>query len=194
MSVNSIAVYCASSTKLPQKYYDAAARLGQLMGERGMTLVNGAGNMGLMSASADACLQAGGKVVGVIPQFMIEQNWQHTGLTELVVTKDMSDRKNIISERSDAAIVLPGGCGTLDEMFELVTNKQLGLYLKPIVILNLDGYYDLLLQQMERAMEENFMRKAHADIWKVARTPEEAIELALTTPLWDTSIRRFAKI
>ena len=189
-----VAVYCASSTQLAPKYNEAARRLGQLLGERGCTLVNGAGNMGLMQISADACLQAGGKAVGVIPTFMIEQNWHHQGMTELVEVPDMSTRKNIMAERSDAAVVLAGGCGTLDELFELITNKQLGLYLKPIVILNTDGYYDPLLLQMQRAMQENFMRQVHGDIWRVARTPEEAVDLVFSTPLWDASIRRFAKI
>lgn len=192
--IHSVAVYCASSTKIQPCYYEAARELGRGLGRRGITLVNGAGNMGLMQASADACLEAGGEVVGVIPAFMVEQDWHHRGLTRLIETPDMESRKQTINDISDAAIVLPGGCGTLDELFEIVTLKQLGIYLKPIVILNTNGYYDHLLRHLEHSMEENFMRPEHRDIWCVARTAEEAIELVLTTPLFDESVRRFAKI
>ena len=192
--IKSVAVYCASSTKIKKVYYEAACQLGHGLAQRGITLVNGAGNMGLMQASSDAALAAGGKVIGVIPRFMIEQGWHHTGLTQLIETEDMESRKQTINDITDAAIVLPGGCGTLDELFEIVTLKQLGVYLKPIVILNVDGYYDHLLLHLERSMEENFMRREHRDIWCVAQTAEEAIHQVLTTPLIDESVRRFAKI
>ena len=150
--------------------------------------------MGLMQAASDAALEAGGKVIGVIPKFMIEQNWHHKGLTQLIETADMESRKQTINDMTDAAIVLPGGCGTLDELFEIVTLKQLGVYLKPIVILNVDGYYDFLLKHLERSMEENFMRNEHRDIWRVATTAEQAIDMVFNTPLIDESVRRFAKI
>ena len=192
--VHSVAIYCASSTKIKPIYYEAASKLGRLLAERGVTQVNGAGNMGLMQAASDAALAAGGKVIGVIPHFMIEQNWHHTGLTQIIETVDMESRKQTINDMTDAAIVLPGGCGTLDELFEIMTLKQLGVYLKPIVILNIDGYYDYLLRHLQHSMEENFMRKEHVDIWRVAETPEEAVEMVFTTPLIDESVRRFAKI
>ncbi len=192
--VKSVAVYCASSTKIKPVYYETARQLGRGLALRGVTQVNGAGNMGLMQAASDAALEAGGQVIGVIPSFMIEQNWHHTGLTQIIETPDMESRKQTINDMTDAAIVLPGGCGTLDELFEIVTLKQLGVYLKPIIILNVDGYYDYLLRHLERSMEENFMRCEHRDIWKVARTADEAIELVFTTPLIDESVRRFAKI
>ena len=150
--------------------------------------------MGLMRAASDAALEAGGFVIGVIPTFMIEQNWHYTGLPQIIETPSMESRKQTINDMTDAAIVLPGGCGTLDELFEIITLKQLGVYLKPIVILNVDGYYDYLLKHLERSMEENFMRNEHRDIWRVATTAEEAIDLVFTTPLIDESVRRFAKI
>ena len=192
--IKSVAIYCASSTKIKPIYYETARQLGRGLALRGVTQVNGAGNMGLMQAASDATLEAGGRVVGVIPTFMIEQNWHHTGLTQLIETPDMGSRKQTINDMTDAAIILPGGCGTLDEFFEIVTLKQLGVYLKPIVILNVDGYYDHLLLHLERSMQENFMRNEHRDIWKVATTAEEAIDLVFTTPLIDESVRRFAKI
>ncbi|MCD8266665.1 MAG: TIGR00730 family Rossman fold protein [Prevotellaceae bacterium] len=192
--VRKVAIYCASSTRLRERYYEDARAVGRLLAERGATVINGAGNMGLMRASSDGCLEAGGKVIGVIPSFMVRQGWQHDGLTELIEVADMSTRKNMIADLSDASLVLPGGCGTLDEMFELITNKQLGLYLKPIVILNTLGYFDHLLAHLQRSVEEHFMRSVHARMWTVASTPEEAVKAVFETLKWNADVRRFAKI
>lgn len=189
-----IAVYCASSTQIDEKYFQDARKLGQLMAEKGITLVNGAGNMGLMAASADGCLENGGKAIGVIPTFMIKEDWCHEGMTEIIETVNMHERQEKMAEMTDAGIFLPGGCGTFAELMELITWKQLGLYLKPIILLNTNGYFDSLLNTLRLAIRENFMRPVHADIWQVAPTPEQALKMALETPLWDTSIRRFAKI
>ena len=192
--ITSVCVYSASSTKIDPAYFDAARKLGHLLGQKHIRLVNGAGNMGLMSAVADAALAAGGEVTGVIPRFMIEQGWHHTGLTELIEVESMHERKKKMADLSDAVIALPGGCGTLEELLEVITWKQLGIYLNPVVILNVKGYFDPLLDMMRRAVEENFMRVQHGDIWQVARTPLEALELIYTTPVWDASIRKFAAI
>ena len=189
-----IAVYCASSTKIHEDFFEAARALGRGMAQRGIGLINGAGHMGLMGASSDACLAAGGEVTGVIPTFMVEQGWHHKGLTRLIETPDMHERKQTIARMSDGCIALPGGCGTLEELLEVITWKQLGLYLKPIVILNIHGYYDPLLEQLQRGIDEHFMGPRHAEIWRVAQTPEEAIDLVLSTPLWDASVRKFAAI
>lgn len=194
MEIKRVSVYCASSTKVLPIYYEEAYKVGRFLAEQGVTLVNGAGNMGLMRTSADGCLEAGGKAVGIIPSFMIAEGWCHSGMTEIVETRDMHARQYEMSRMGDAAIVLPGGCGTMAEFFELVTWKQLGLYLKPIVVLNTNGYYDALLQFLERSAEEQFMRREHLGIWRVAGTAEEAVQLALSTPLWDTRVRRFAAI
>ena len=150
--------------------------------------------MGLMSAVSDAVLQAGGKVTGVIPRFMVEQGWHHTGLTRLVEVESMHERKKTMADLSDAVIALPGGCGTLEELLEIITWKQLGLYLNPIVILNVKNYFAPLLDMLRQAVDENFMRTQHGAIWHVAQTPQEAVELIHTTPLWDASIRKFAAI
>ena len=193
-TIQSVCVYSASSTKIADCYFRAARELGELLAHHGIRLVNGAGNLGLMRACADACLEAGGQVTGVIPRFMVEQGWQHPGLTELIETEDMHTRKQTMARLSDGVIALPGGCGTLEELLEIITWKQLGLYLNPIIILNINGFFDPLFQMLERAIEENFMRQQHGDIWKVAQTPEEAVELLQTTPVWDASIRKFAAI
>ena len=134
--INSVCVYSASSSKIDKVYFEAAGRLGKLLAERRIRLVNGAGSIGLMRSVADAVLENGGEVTGVIPRFMVEQGWHHTGLTRLVEVESMHERKQLMADLSDAVIALPGGCGTLEELLEVITWKQLGLYLNPIVILN----------------------------------------------------------
>lgn len=192
--INSVCVYSASSTKIAPDYFQAAEELGRLLAEHHIRLINGAGSIGLMCSVADAVLKNGGEVTGVIPHFMVEQNWHHTGLTELIEVESMHERKQKMANLSDGIIALPGGCGTLEELLEIITWKQLGLYLNPIIILNVNGFFDPLLEMLEKAIEENFMRQQHGDIWKVARTPEEAVKLLYETPVWDISIRKFAAI
>ena len=187
-------MYSASSTKIDPAYFEAARELGSLLGKHRIRLINGAGGIGLMNETADAVLAAGGEVTGVIPHFMVEQGWQHRGLTELIEVDSMHERKKKMADLSDAVIALPGGCGTLEELLEIITWKQLGLYLNPIVILNVKGYFDPLLIMLQHAMDENFMRPQHGNIWHEARTPEEAVELINTIPVWDGSIRKFAAI
>lgn len=192
--IQSVCVYSASSTKIDPVYFEAADSLGRLLAEHHIRLVNGAGSIGLMKSTADAVLAGGGKVTGVIPRFMVEQNWHHTGLTELIEVESMHERKQLMAELSDAVIALPGGCGTLEELLEVITWKQLGLYLNPIVVLNIKGFFDPLLAMLDKAIDENFMRSQHGDIWKVASTPEQAIDFIYSTPVWDSSIRKFAAI
>ncbi|MFR8838811.1 TIGR00730 family Rossman fold protein [Bacteroides nordii] len=192
--INSVCVYSASSTKIDEVYFNAARQLGQLLAKRRIRLINGAGSIGLMRSVADAVLENGGEVTGVIPKFMVEQGWHHTGLSKLVEVESMHERKRLMADLSDAVIALPGGCGTLEELLEIITWKQLGLYLNPIVILNTNGFFDPLLDMLTRAIDENFMRRQHGEIWHVATTPEEAVELIYTVPVWDASIRKFAAI
>lgn len=192
--INSVCVYSASSTKIDEVYFNDARQLGQLLAKRRIRLINGAGSIGLMRSVADAVLENGGEVTGVIPKFMVEQGWHHTGLSKLVEVESMHERKQLMADLSDAVIALPGGCGTLEELLEIITWKQLGLYLNPIVILNTNGFFDPLLDMLTRAIDENFMRRQHGEIWYVATTPEEAVELIYTVPVWDASIRKFAAI
>ncbi len=189
-----ICVYCASSSRVASLYSEAATRLGSLIARNGMTLVTGAGCQGLMRAVEDGALNEGGKAIGVIPRFMIDAGWQHPSLTELRVTENMHERKQLMADLSDAVIALPGGCGTMEELLEIITWKQLGLYLKPIVILNVGGYYDHLIRQLEHAVDEHFMGEIHSKIWSVASTPEEALAIIEATPVWDASIRKYAAL
>ncbi len=189
-----ICVYAASSGQVPDVYVDAARQLGAALAQRGHTLVNGAGRTGLMGATTEACTAAGGEAVGVIPEFMIEQGWEHKGMSRLIITKDMHSRKETMAETAEACIALPGGVGTLEELLEVITWKQLGLYLKPIVIFNVNGYFDDLLRMLRKAVDERFMRRQHAEIWRVATTAEEALDFCETTPLWDKAVRKYAAL
>lgn len=192
--IKDVCVYCASSTKIPSVYFNAAERLGQLLAEQGINLINGAGRQGLMGRMSDATLACGGTVTGVIPHFMVEQGWHHHGLTRLIETGTMHERKQLMAELSDGVIALPGGCGTMEELLEIITWKQLGLYLNPIIILNTDGFYDPLLTLLKQAIGQNFMRREHENIWQVASTPEEAVDLLYVTPVWNKEIRKFAAV
>ena len=193
-NINKVCVYSASSTQIDEAYFSAARTLGTLLAEKGISLINGAGKMGLMAAVTDAVMQHGGEAIGVIPRFMVEQGWHHTGRRPLRIANDMHERKQTMAKLSDAVIALPGGCGTLEELLEVITWKQLGLYLNPIILLNTKGYFTPLLEMMQRAVDEHFMRIQHAAIWRVAQTPEEAVEMLFTTPRWDSSVRTFAAI
>ena len=193
-NITSVTVYCASSTQIDECYFEAARRLGMLLAQKEIRIVNGAGNMGLMATVSDAALDAGGKVTGVIPSFMVEQGWHHQQLSELRITDTMHERKQLMADLSEGVVALPGGCGTLEELLEIITWKQLGLYIHPIVILNTNGYFDALIKQLDHAVDEHFMRQQHKAIWQVASTPDEAVELLYTTPLWDRSVRKLAAI
>lgn len=172
-----ITVFCASSAVVDKIYHDGAYRLGELLAENGIACVCGAGNAGLMKAVADGTLNKGGKVIGVIPRFMVENGWCHSQLSETIVTEDMHERKETMSRLADAVIALPGGCGTLEELLEIITWKQLGLYKGVIVILNINGYYNHLLAMLDHCISEKFMKQSHAHLWHVADSAENALEI-----------------
>mgnify|MGYP000963094661 FL=1 len=192
--IKRVAVYAASSSQVSSEYIDAAAELGRTLAAEGIEIVYGAGKVGLMGALADAALDAGGKVTGVIPQFMVDNGWCREKLTNLIVTPDMHTRKEKIESLADATIALPGGVGTLEELMEIITWKQLGLYADPIVILNTRGYFNPLKEMLERAVEEKFMREIHRNLWSIADTPRQAADLIRNTPQWDTAISKMAQM
>lgn len=193
-TIQNVCVYSASSTKIALAYFEAAQQLGRLLARKGINLINGAGCIGLMGAISDSALASGGTVTGVIPRFMVEQGWHHQGLTRLIETDTMHERKQLMAEMSDGVIALPGGCGTLEELLEIITWKQLGLYLNPIVILNTGGYFNPLLEMLEKSLDEHFMRPEHRALWQVAETPEQAVDLLYTIPRWDAKLRKIAAV
>lgn len=192
--VSSICVYCASSTKIDKVYVDAAKEMGALLAGKNIACINGAGRMGLMGTVSDAALTNRGKVIGVIPQFMVDKGWFHSTLSELHVTQSMHERKQKMAELADGCIALPGGIGTLEELIEVITWKQLGLYNKPIVILNTNNYYDLLLKLLKQMADEHFMRPMHTELWTVAQTPAEAIRLIEDAETWPEDYGKFAAL
>jgi uncharacterized protein (TIGR00730 family) len=192
--VKSIAVYCASSNKVRACFVDVAERLGELIATSGKRVIYGDGGIGLMAAVARGALKAGGEVVGVIPQFMVDQKWNNPDSTETIVTQTMHERKATICEMADAMVALPGGIGTFEELLECLTWKQLGLHHNPVVILNTDGYYDKLLACIDLMVEEQMMRPIHKDMFVVVKEPEEVLSAIENAPAWDPSTRRLASI
>lgn len=177
-----ICVYGASSAQLPEEYYEAAKMLGNEIARRGLTLVSGAGRAGLMAAVNDGAIASGGTTVGVIPRFMHERGWTHQGLSKVIVTEDMHERKREMARISRSVIALPGGSGTLEELLEIITWRQLGLFRGQIVLLDTAGYYQSLLSMFDRAIADGFMTEQHRTIWKVATTPRQAVDYALQEP------------
>ena len=176
-----VCVFCASSADIDARYLEAARELGALLAEGGWRCVNGGGAVGLMGAMTDGALDAGGEVTGVIPKFMVDNGWCYDRLVDVIVTADMHQRKQMMSEMADAVIAMPGGVGTLEELLETLTWRQLGLVKVPVIILNTLGYYDALLEMLRHAIDEGFMKPGHAALWEVAATPAEVIALLENT-------------
>ncbi len=187
-----ICVYCASSAQCDPEYHRSAFRLGELLAEAGCTTVYGGGGMGSMGALADGALSKQGHVVGIIPRFMTEVEWQHPGLATLDIVEDMRERKHRLLTGSDAVVALPGGCGTLEEVFEAITLKRLGLYLKPIVFVNTRGYYDGLREFMQHTIRERMMGEAHAAMWQFVDAVEEVLPAIRGSEAWPEDARSFA--
>lgn len=194
MQLHSVAIYCASSNKIRPSYIDAAERLGAEFAKHGLRLIYGDGGIGLMAAAARGALSEGGEVIGVIPQFMVDQGWNNPNSTQTIITQTMHERKATICDMADAMVALPGGIGTFEELLECLTWKQLGLHNSPVVILNTDGYYDRLLSCIEYMIEEQMMRPIHRDMFTVVSQPEDIIQAILSSPKWDPNTRRLAAI
>ncbi len=189
-----ICVYCASSRSCDPEYHRAAHRLGTLLARQSWTVVYGGGAYGSMGALADGAIAGGGRVTGVIPNFMKDLEWAHGGLSELRIVEDMRTRKHLMLSDSDAVVALPGGSGTLEELFEAITLKRLGIYLNPVILVNMRGFYDPLLALLDRCILERFMDCQHAAIWTVVNDVEEVIPAILRTPQWTREARSFAVI
>lgn len=182
-----ITVYGASSPSLDPVFTNAAYELGQLIGQAGKNLFTGAGSTGLMAAVEDGALDKGGHVTGIIPQFMIDNGWLHQGLSEVISTPDIHIRKSMLAQKADAVVALPGGTGTLEELTEIITWKMLGLFKKPVIILNTDHYYDALLQMLKNGLDRGFIGDEFATLWAVAETPAQAMLLIDSIPDWTST-------
>lgn len=192
--IETVAVYCASSNQLKEDYYREARRLGNLLAEAGIRVVYGDGGIGLMGALAEGVLDKGGEIVGVIPQFMVDEHWNNPRSSRTIVTNTMHERKAMMEKISDGMIALPGGIGTTEELFECLTWKQLGLHTKPVVLLNIDGWFDTIIKLIDEMVEAHFLRDIHKNMFVVVNTADEVIDALRNAPKWDASIRREAAI
>ena len=193
-SVNMVTVYASSSAALRPVYYDAARRVGELLAEAGKSIIYGAGGGGLMGSMADGALNRNGEVYGVVPEFLQDLELTHTGLTGITIVQEMRIRKQMMLERSDAVVTLPGGSGTYEELFEALTMKRLGQWTGPIVLVNTDGFYNGLLQFLQHSIEECFMGSSHLKMWSVVDEPEQVLESIENSHAWDSDALQFANV
>ena len=194
MTIRRVCVYCASSRQSDPAYTEAARRLGQALAASGIAIVYGGGSVGSMGALADGALAAGGTVIGVLPRFMYDLEGGHRGLTELRIVNDLHERKRLMIEEVDAVIALPGGSGTLEELLEAITWKRLGFYFNPIVLVNMGGFFDPLLAQLERCVAERFMDPRHRQMWIAVAEPDDVVKAIHAAPPWDRNARSFAAV
>lgn len=171
-----ICVYGASSDNIAEEYKQAAYQLGKALAAKGWNCINGAGSAGVMRAVSDGFLDGGAKAVGIIPQFMVDNEWHYSRLSEIISTPDMHQRKQMMAQRSQCSIAMPGGCGTLEELLEIITWKQLSLYNKPIVIFNINGFFDSILQQLEHCIAQQFMKPTHKHLWFTAHNVQQIVD------------------
>jgi uncharacterized protein (TIGR00730 family) len=189
-----ICVFASSSNRIDGEYASAASELGNLLAQAKMDVVYGGGGIGLMGRLADAVIENGGKITGVIPSFMIDEGWNHSGVEEMIITSDMGERKKKMFSLSDAVVALPGGVGTLEELTEAMTLKQLGIYKGPIIILNTLGFYNSFIDFLEHMVAGNFLRYEHKGMWEIANSVEEVIDLLGRKNRWHHDPRSIARI
>jgi uncharacterized protein (TIGR00730 family) len=171
--IKRVCVYCASSKDSNETFLESAYSLGKFLAEQGMTTVYGSGGTGLMGRLADGALDHGGHVLGIIPEFMIDREWAHSGVSELVKVQTMHERKEQMEKQSDAFVILPGGCGTFEEAMEIITWKRLELHNKPICVANLWSFYDPFVQLFENSIRDRFLRHEHLKLFDVRESIEQ---------------------
>ena len=192
--IKRVTVYASSSNALAASYYDAAARLGSVLGSAGLDIVYGGGGVGLMRAMADQALATGAHVHGVIPHFLNTVEHGHQHLSRLEVVADMRERKHRMIADSHAVISLPGGSGTFEELFEVLTLKRLGLFLGPVVLVNTNAYFDRFVDFLQHSVHERFMSEQHLGMWSVVSEPEQVIAALHLAPSWSSDARDFAAV
>ena len=179
-----VCVFASSSNRISSEYADAAVNLGILLTGAGIDIVYGGGGIGLMGKLADTVIKNNGTITGVIPSFMKDEGWDHSAVNEMIITPDMGTRKKQMFSMADAVIALPGGVGTLEELTEAITLKQLGQFSGPIIILNTLNFYKSLIDFFEQMISENFLRIEHKEIWRIAGSPEEVIKFLQSDDTW----------
>jgi len=194
LAMDKICVFAASIPGLDEVYLDAGREMAEILSDRKICMNYGAGSVGIMGVMADTMLAKGGRVNGIIPGFMKDMGWAHPGLPEIKIVESMHERKAEMMKDVDAIISMPGGVGTLEELLEAITLKQLGQFLKPIIIVNTNGFYDPLLSHFKDMVEQRFMRPLHGTIWQVAEKPSEVLDLIEKEPDWDPTVIKYAAV
>ncbi len=184
-----ITVYCASSRKIHPKYTHATIDLADELLTRQAQVIYGGGAVGLMGTLADRYLEKGGNIKGIIPEFMVKVEWAHPGVKDMVVVHDMHQRKKMLIEHTDAVIALPGGTGTLEELIEVITLKRLGKFSKPILLLNVDGFYNPLHDFLQKMADEHFLNPEHLGMWKLIDSPAQFWSAIDSSTDWHSDIR-----
>jgi len=179
-----VCVFCASSTQVAQSYFDAAENLAKELINSGYAIKYGGGAVGLMGAVANQALAMQGRVIGIIPQFMVDVEWQHPDVEEMHVVETMHQRKQQLIDNVDAVVALPGSSGTLEELMEVISMKKLGLFTKPVVIVNTNGFYDSLIDLFKRMADERFLHETHLDTFTVINHPHEIVDAIRQSPQW----------
>ncbi len=192
--IRTVCVYCASSDHCRPIFLESAYLLGNLLAKEQIDIVYGGGSTGLMGRLADGALAGNGHVRGIIPQFMQNLEWGHKGITILEEVEDMHTRKFLMMRKSDGIVALPGGCGTLEELLEAITWKRLGLAHQPIVIVNIDGFYDPLIAMLQSTVDEQFMRPEHLNMWHVVNTVDEVLPMLRSIENWPLNAIAYAKV
>jgi uncharacterized protein (TIGR00730 family) len=187
-------VYCGSSEQCDPAYLAAAEQLGRVLARNNLTVVYGGGASGSMGRLAEGALAEGGRVIGVIPEFMVEIEWGNPRITETVVVPDMHERKQRMIEEANAVVALPGGSGTLDELLEAISLKRLGLYLGPIVLLNTRSFFEPLVDLLARCIDLRFMDSRHARMWTMVEEPEDVPQAIAASEPWSEDCRKFAAL
>ncbi|MDP4210157.1 MAG: TIGR00730 family Rossman fold protein [Bacteroidota bacterium] len=185
--LKTLCVFCASSSRVDQQYMQAARDLAEVCLNHKIHVLYGGGAVGLMGALADRMVKGNGKITGIIPDFMMAMEWAHEEVSEMIVVEDMRERKKRMVENVDAVVALPGGVGTLEELLEVITLKQLGRFTQPIIIMNINGFFNPLLQFFEQMIAQNFMRDMHRQIWTIIDSPEKLPDAVINSADWDSS-------
>jgi uncharacterized protein (TIGR00730 family) len=194
LKYNRICVYCASSNKTPEKFLDHGRAFARILAENQIDLVFGGSRSGLMGVMADEIMKHGGRTVGIMPRFMQEVEWHHQELTEMITTETMAQRKEAMIHGVDAVVTFPGGCGTMEEFMETLSLKRLGLFQKPMIVLNSYGFYNPLIDLLDAMLRENFLGPKHREMWTVVDTPDEILPAVEANAGWDTEARSFALV
>jgi len=189
-----VCVFASSSSRIDDRFVQAASRLGSLLARSKINVIYGGGGIGLMGVLADSVIENGGSITGVIPSFMNDEGWGHPHVKDMIVTSDMGDRKKNMFARADAVVALPGGIGTLEELTEAITLKQLGLFKGPVIILNTLNFYKSFIEFLEQMIAGNFLRTEHKGIWDISNTPEGVLTALSKDKGWIDDPRKIAKI